>query len=161
LLLDATEAQRRLAGPAPDYLLVNSGGHGFYRVRYAPELLRALAARVQSDLAPVERFTLLNDAWALVRAGKLPVAEYLELTAAYREETNRNVWDILIGSLAYLDNIVPEDLRPAFERLVRDRLGPAAARLGWAPAAGEPDLTRQLRGMLVGTLGTMGEDPQV
>jgi puromycin-sensitive aminopeptidase len=171
ILLEQEEMELVVPGPAPEYVLVNSGGHGFYRVRYAPELLRALIERLQSDLAPVERFTVLNDAWALVRAGKLPVAEYLDLTAAYRAETDRNVWDILIGSLGYLDTILPlegsplshppDDLRPAFARLVRDRLGPAMARLGWAPAEGEPVLTRQLRGMIVGALGRMGEDPEV
>jgi puromycin-sensitive aminopeptidase len=37
-------------------------------------------------------------------------------------------------------------------------VGPAAARLGWNPREGEDELTRQLRGTLIGALGTLGED---
>jgi puromycin-sensitive aminopeptidase len=44
---------------------------------------------------------------------------------------------------------------------VRDVVGPAAARLGWNAAASDDELTRQLRAMLLGTLGTVGDDQEV
>src|SRR5262249_37509262 len=46
-------------------------------------------------------------------------------------------------------------------RAVRDIVGPAAARLGWQAAPHEDELTRQLRAMLLGILGTLGEDETV
>jgi puromycin-sensitive aminopeptidase len=46
-------------------------------------------------------------------------------------------------------------------KAVRDTMGPTAARLGWNAAAGEDELTRQLRAMLLGTLGTLGEDEAI
>jgi puromycin-sensitive aminopeptidase len=44
---------------------------------------------------------------------------------------------------------------------VRDLVGPTVAKLGWERAAGESDLTAQLRGTLIAALGTTGEDPAI
>src|SRR5207244_2008615 len=63
------DAEARLPLPAGfEAALVNEGGHGFYRVRYAPELLERLLRQVPGGLAPIERFNLVNDAWAAVLA---------------------------------------------------------------------------------------------
>jgi puromycin-sensitive aminopeptidase len=53
---------RRAPGPGAA-VVVNAGGHGFYRVRYGPDLLAALIGRLTS-LTPLERYGLLDDAWA-------------------------------------------------------------------------------------------------
>src|SRR5262249_30239697 len=52
----------------PDFesVLVNDGGHGFYRVRYDSKLLDRLLCRLPHGLAPIDRFNLVNDAWAAV-----------------------------------------------------------------------------------------------
>jgi puromycin-sensitive aminopeptidase len=157
-----TGAEERLELPgALDWVIVNAGGHGYYRVRYAPPLLGALAAEAAALATPIERFNLVNDTWASTVAGQSPLAEYLELTARFRAETDRNVWSGLIGSFAYLNRVLDAAERPRLQALVRDRLGPMVARLGWAPRAGENELTRQLRGDLLGALGTLGDDPAV
>src|SRR5205823_8571077 len=61
-------------------ILLNEGGHGFYRVRYAPDLLGRLLNAGIDRLAVTERFNLINDAWATTIAGLMPLTEYLELT---------------------------------------------------------------------------------
>ena len=142
-------------------VLINVDGHGFYRVCYEPELLERLLRRVPDGLPAIERFNLVNDAWALVLAGLMLLGEYLELTARFRAERDKNVWTVLISSLAALHRIIEGEDRPALAALVRDRAGPAAAALGWAPQPGESELTRQLRGDLLRTLGTLGNDAAV
>ncbi len=159
-LLTGTEERLELPG-ALDWVIVNAGGHGYYRVRYAPPLLGALAAHAAAVAIPIERFNLVNDAWASTVAGVSPLAEYLELTARFRAETDRNVWTGLIGSFAYLNRALDAAERPRLQALVRDRLGPMVLRLGWEPRAGENELTRQLRGDLLGAIGTLGDDPAV
>jgi len=159
-LLTGAEERLELSG-ALDWVIVNAGGHGYYRVRYAPPLLAALAAHAAAVATPIERFNLVNDAWASTVAGVSPLAEYLELTARFRAETDRNVWTGLIGSFAYLNRVLDAAEGPRLRALVRDRLGPMVARLGWAPRAGEGELTRQLRGDLLGAIGTLGDDPAV
>jgi puromycin-sensitive aminopeptidase len=159
-LLSAREEEVPLPGPA-DHVVVNAGGHGFYRVRYAPALLEPLLAAPAERLHPVERFNLVNDAWALTQAGTLSVEAYLDLTDRFRDETDRNVWAPLLASFAALDRLAPAPLRRPLAALVRGRLERGVARLGWAPAPAEPELLRQLRGELLRAAGTLGEDAAV
>jgi puromycin-sensitive aminopeptidase len=154
-------AETRLPLPARfDTALVNEGGHGFYRVRYDPELLERLLASLES-LAPIERFNLVNDAWAVTVAGLMSLSDYLELTARFRRERDRNVWSILLASFATLNRIVEPADRPRLAALVRDRAAPAFAELGWTARPGEDELTRQLRGDLLRALGALGDDPAI
>jgi puromycin-sensitive aminopeptidase len=156
LLLDQA-AEVRLPG-APDWVVVNAGGHGFYRVEYASDLLSRLAEALPA-LLPIERFGLVGDLFALAQAGAQPVSGFLTATVRFRDETDRNVWTAVTGAFAYLNRIVAEPDRAGLATLVRDRVGPAAARLGWTPRPGESELTRQLRGDLLRVLGVLGDDP--
>ncbi len=160
LLLSSTEERMALPGQI-DWIVVNEGGHGFYRVCYAADLLEKLVEAPFDILSPIERFNLVNDVWASTLAGLSPLGEYLELTARFRGETDRNVWTALLASFAYLNCIIPPSHRPLLEALVRDRLGPAVSRLGWAPLASESELVRQLRGELLLAMGTLGDDAAV
>jgi puromycin-sensitive aminopeptidase len=94
-------------------------------------------------------------------AGLMPVTDYLDLTARFRDERDKNVWSILIGSFHTLNRLVTDADRPGLEALVRDRVAPALTALGWTPRPGEDELTRQLRGDLIRALGTLGNDPGV
>ncbi len=157
-----TDTETRLALPQGfESVLVNEGGHGFYRIRYAPDLLERLMRQGLGKLATIERFNLVSDAWAAAVAGLLPVTEYLDLTARFRHERDENVWAILLDSFRTLNRIIAPADRPALEAFVRDRVGVAAADLGWAPRPEDDELTRQLRGDLLRAMGTMGNDRDV
>jgi puromycin-sensitive aminopeptidase len=158
VLLTARETRVPLPGTT-DAVVVNEGGHGFYRVRYSRDLLDRLVRRLPGGLAPIERFNLLGDAWAATVAGLMPIEEYLDLTAEFRGERDKNVWVILTGSLHMLNRIILPGDRPGLERLVRDRIAGAVEELGWAPRPDEDELRRQLRGDLIRALGTLGNDP--
>jgi puromycin-sensitive aminopeptidase len=164
-----SEVQRVLLGQREDCLalpadatlvLVNEGGHGFYRVRYDQELTRRLLDRLDT-LAAIDRFNLVNDAWAAVLAGLTPLADYLDLTARLGGERDRNVWSLILVSFATLARLIDEEDRPRLQALVRDRLGPALAELGWQGREGEGELTGQLRADLLRAAGTLGDDPAV
>ena len=156
-----TEAETRRPLPAgADRVVVNEGGHGFYRVRYDDALRARLLARLPS-LAAIERFNLVNDAWAVTVAGLMPLPDYLDLTARFRDERDKNVWSVLIGSLHTLNRLITAADRPKLEALVRDRAAPALAALGWTPREGDDELARQLRGDLIRALGTLGNDRDV
>ncbi|HEY9869187.1 MAG TPA: M1 family metallopeptidase [Candidatus Obscuribacterales bacterium] len=148
--------------PKPAKLFfANAGGDGYYRTRHPAQFVRQLGPLIQSRLSPAERLCLLSDQWALTLAGHTPVSEYLELTASYRADSDPSVVDTLVGQLNYLHAVVDDRERPEMEALIRDRLAPALSRLGWSAQPGEPDLTKILRGRVVETLGTTGQDEQV
>jgi len=158
-LLPAAEVRM----PAPERLesvLVNEGGHGFYRVRYSGELLERLLGALPS-LGAIERFNLVNDSWAVTMAGHMALADYLELTARFRGERDRNVWSVLLASFATLNRLVEPEHRPQLAALVRDRVRAVFEELGWSPRPGEDELMKQLRGDLVRATGVLGDDRAV
>ena len=158
LLLTSPETRMPLPSDA-DSAVINEGGHGFYRVRYGPALLRRLLDAGLNQLAAVERFNLVNDAWAATLARLMPLSDYLDLTGRFTQERDKNVWAVLLESFTFLNRIIDPVERPALEAFVRVRVGPAAESLGWIPQPGENDLIRQLRSELIGTLGRLGNDP--
>jgi puromycin-sensitive aminopeptidase len=159
LLLTEAETTLQLPGKV-EWALVNEGGHGFYRVRYSPELLASLTKN-HNVLKPIERYGLVSDTWAATVAGLTPLAEFIKMARLFRDETDINVWRALIGAFAYLDMIATEPQRLAVAAAVREIVGPAAARLGWTPAQGEDELQGQLRASLLNAMGTIGEDKAV
>ena len=160
-LLLSTPEDRVTLPAAPDWVVANEGGHGFYRVGYGPALLAALLRAPDETMTPIERFNLLNDTWAATLAGILPAKDFLALTAHFTGETDRHVWVPLLASFGFLGRVVSPELRPHLERFVGDRLREVSARLGWSPKEAEGDLVRELRGEILRTMGTLGNDPEV
>ena len=159
LLLTEAETTLQLPGKL-EWALLNEGGHGFYRVRYSPDMLAALTRNLTA-LKPIERFGLVSDTWAATVAGLTPLAEFIKMARLFRDETDINVWRALIGAFNYLDMIATDAQRPAVAAAVCETVGPAAARLGWSAVADEDELQGQLRALLLATLGTIGEDSAV
>ncbi len=67
VLLDQTELDVAL-GAAPSWLCVNAAADGFFRSSYDPKLSAAITADL-GRLEPIERFGLIDDAWAGLLAG--------------------------------------------------------------------------------------------
>ncbi len=157
LILDKESTQVDLGGKL-DWVVVNEGGHGFYRVRYSEDLLTRLTADLWHNLSAIERFNLVSDTWASTLAGHVTLPEYLKMVQMFVEETDKNVWAILIGSLHYMNKVIDSADRPALEAFARRLLGNQKERLGWAPKSGEDELTKQLRGMVLSAVGTLGNE---
>jgi puromycin-sensitive aminopeptidase len=153
-------------GNTPDskieWVVVNSGGSGFYRVVYDKALASALSASVMENLSAIERFNLVNDAWACVRSGILATPDYIEMVKLFGAEEDPNVWAIITSSLSHLHSLVKDDHRKALAEVVRNLVKPTVDRLGYAPSGQDESVqSRQLRGSLIGVLGTIGADEEV
>ncbi len=154
-----TEPEQSIELPEnPDWVIVNSGGHGFYRVRYSGEMLDALKARWRERLSAVERFSVVNDTWAATMAGLTSLTDYLDLIELVRDDNDVNVWTAVIGSCHHLDRILEDAQCARLEERLRRLLAPAVERFGWSVKTGESPLESQLRGDLIGALGTIAGD---
>jgi len=151
LPLDATHA-------CPTVVYPNAGEAGYYRVRMGAAQLAALAP-VVGRLPEPERFGVVSNAWASVKAGQLPVPAYLDLLARFKAETSRLVWNEILRSLVEIDRTyVSSETRPDFARFVRALCGPTAKRLGWRSADTQSDDERFLRDAILYAMGDLGED---
>src|SRR5688572_12718026 len=92
-----TEPKQTLpvANGCASWFFANAGARGYYRTAYSPAMLRAMAPHIAGTLTAAERLSLINDEWALVRAGRHSVADFLTLVTAFgRERASVIVTDI-------------------------------------------------------------------
>jgi aminopeptidase N len=159
-----TEESRTLsiAGACAPWVFANAGAHGYYRTAYPPDMLRALAPRVETDLSAPERLLLLDDEWALVRSGRHTAGDYLTLAAGYGREHTSGVMEEVARRLAAIhDDLTTLETAPRLQAFVRSLLRPLFDEVGFTAAASDTDERRSLRAVLIGALGTDGEDPDV
>jgi puromycin-sensitive aminopeptidase len=145
--------------PSPDdVVVVNAGGHGFFRVAYGPELRARLANPLAlTGLDTLERYSLVDDAWAATVAGRMPAADLLVLLEGFVDEREHGVWQAVTIALVGLSRLVDDAALDAFQNRVRDLVAPALGSLG-DPSPDESDLTGKLRGLLTRTMGSLGRD---
>jgi puromycin-sensitive aminopeptidase len=158
VLLDADEATVPLIAPDA-VVVVNAGANGFFRVEYDASLRDRLSGPVLATLDTAERYTLVDDAWAGVVAGRLTAAEFCHFARAFGDEPDLSVWSILLAGLGWVDRFVEGEPRRRFQAYVRALVAPALLRLGWDAHDGEDELTGELRGTLIRALGVLGADP--
>jgi puromycin-sensitive aminopeptidase len=155
LLLDAESVT--FDATADDLVVLDSGGEGFYRVAYPPAWRdRLLDAGVLDSL---ERFSLVDDLWAAVLAGRAPAGELLSLARQLRNEPDLVVWRVLVSVLRGTARVVEGDALASLRAQVADVFEPTFAHLGWQASGGEDARTRQLRGLVLDARGTLIEDP--
>ncbi len=143
-----------------DWVHLNAGGSGFYRTRYRGVLRERLAGHV-GELTPLERYDIVDDAFASVLQGTSTAAEFIELARSFADDTDLAVWQRLAGAFATLDRIVDDNTRVRLQATVRAIAAPALHRMGWSPRDGESDRERQTRATLFEFVGVGGADDDV
>ncbi len=135
----------------------NLGAHGFYRVRYDRPLLEALLDNL-ADLTALERYSLVDDAWASVLAGTTDAATFLATAARFDQERDLSVWERITGALTEIDRLVAGDARLALQTRAAALVGPVRVALGAEARPGEDDRTRTLRGVLLQAAALLAGD---
>ncbi|MDH4277861.1 MAG: M1 family metallopeptidase, partial [Acidimicrobiia bacterium] len=166
---EAPPTRRVLLGDTPVTLpdsagmavVVNATGASFVRVTYEPDDLDTLAGLAIEHLSPVERYALVDDAWAAVLGDQASTASFLTLLEAMTGESDRSVWRRIINGFEQLRRLVDGEALERLEEIVHDALAPALAGLGLAPVDDDTDERRQLRADLVRALGIVANDPEI
>jgi puromycin-sensitive aminopeptidase len=157
VLLDDEPIEIPLAR-AEDVVIVNSGGHGFYRVAYSPELLARVDRSVLARSSTVERYNLVDDAWSAVVAGRLSAVDFLDFLDSFVDERDLAVWQVVANGLRSIGRLVGDDAYVSLQRRIRELASPALAALGWEPVIDEDELIGKLRGLLVALVAVNGGD---
>jgi aminopeptidase N len=160
--LVTTRKQSISHGGCSEAIYGNRDAKGYYRVSYSPENLRALAATAESNLNSPERIALIEDTWAMARAGKASIEPFLDLAKAMKAESDRTAVSLLAAHLQYLgDSLVSDDQKPAYRDFLRKQFSPLAAQLGWDSHPSDTEEQKGLRADLLGILGRAGDPAAV
>ena len=157
VLLETDETRVPLLDAA-GAVVVNAGGHGFFRVAYSAELLARLSGVQLRSMDIIERYNLVDDAWNAVVAGALSAPDFLSFAQGFADERDLAVWQALAIGLRGLGRMLTREQLPALAARIRSLAAPALADLGTTARSGEPDLTAKLRGLLVGLVAVNGQD---
>ena len=145
------EARLTLADPSAA-VVVNAGGHGFFRVSYDDALRARLTGDALRSLDTLERYNLVDDAWNAVIAGHLPATDLLTFLEGFADEREYAVWQAIVISLRGFGRLLDD---AAFATVAATRR--ATRRVRRSPTSAirstnETDLVGKLRGLLTGAL---------
>ena len=162
LVSGATGTVDVAAPTQPDWFKVNPDQTGFYRVNYTDTDREKLASLVADRTLPAtDRLGIQNDAFALSRAGLLPVTRFLALAESYQDETDASVWSDLATNLREIESLIADEpYLDAYHAFGRRLFGPAAQRSGWEARPGEGHLDSLARSTVLSQAGAYG-DPAV
>lgn len=144
----------------PNWYFANRDAKGYYRVFYddAQNLAR-LSSVAEKELNAPERIALVEDAWAMARAGKYPIGTFMQMVQEMRSERERLVVDRISGHMQRAESLVPAQQQDKFNQIVRAQFAPLAGELGWEPRASDTDQQKALRTILLPVMGEAG-DPE-
>ncbi len=130
----STRRQRIAVGKGYQWVKLNAGGTGFYRVRYTPELFTSLTTNLL-DLSDIEQINLLNDARAFVTACLMSPADYMLFQFA--QVNDAGSWVEIGKGMALLTRLVSEEQFPQLRTTVAEWLRATGDKLGWSPDSEE------------------------
>ncbi len=158
VLLDSDELRIDL-GESDGPIVLNTGGHGFFRVAYDDALRSRLTPEAVATMGTLERYNLVDDAWNAVVAGSMDATDFVTLAEQFGGERELSVWQSLAIGLRSVRRLISDSDAAVggFERRIVALVGPVLADLG-EPAAGEPDLTAKLRGLMLSIMALQGAD---
>jgi puromycin-sensitive aminopeptidase len=161
-VMDGRQAQLDVPGSNSSWVKLNPLQTGFYRVNYSIEDWERLVPAIESlELHATDRLGIQNDAYALSRAGLLPVTQFLSLARAYQNEDDASVWSDLASNLRDIEQLISDGpAHPAYQSFAREIFGPAARKIGWEPRSGEGHLDALLRSTVLSQAGSYF-DPDV
>ena len=164
IVLDGPRASLPLdaAPSAATPVVVNAGGHAFYRVSYDAELQAAVLDGLDG-LAPLERYAVLDDAHGLTLRGERRVGDLAGIVQRIADigETDLSIWQLAASCIDVIHRAASEDERPAVSAWVRRLLAPLAVQLGDDVDPADDDRTRALRGLVLGVRGVHGDPDAV
>jgi alanyl aminopeptidase len=142
----------------PQWLSGNAEGIGYYLSEYRGSLLASLSAR-GAELPDAEQIALLDDVSFLVSSGDLAPGEALALLPRFAGSPYRRVTESAAEIAESVDaHLVPDRLRPNYERFLAGLFAERARALGLAPRSGESEDEALLRPGLVRLMAIEGDD---
>ena len=157
ILLDQEMAVIELDGE-PRWIVGNHEGNGFYRVELDDDDLTAVSAVAGAELSALERYTLLEDEWALLLADRGTLERVLGVARSLANDPDLSVWQRIIAVLGGLDRVTPPELTEAFAAWARGLISPALVAAGVEPEPAESPRATARRAALFEASARIGRD---
>lgn len=145
-----------LVGETP-WVKLNAGQEVPMRMLITEEMLRRLAPSIKSkSLGVIDRAALVNDAYAMVKAGRQSPESLIQLLGNYRDEDSYVVWEGLSACLLGLNAVLSgsEEISAMFKEFARKMALNLMAQVGWDSQPDDGHLATLMRGLMIGLVST-------
>ena len=155
-VMEGNQAQIEVPGNTDSWVKLNPLQTGFFRVNYSAEDWQRLVPAIESlELHATDRLGIQNDAYALSRAGILPVTQFISMANAYKNENDASVWSDLASNLRDIEQLISDEpIHGAYQKFALELFAPAAEKIGWEPKADEGHLDALLRSTVLSQAGS-------
>jgi alanyl aminopeptidase len=144
-----------------DWIYPNADAAGYYRFTLPPKDLADLRARGMSALSTAERMAFAQDLSSSFDAASLPAAEVLRALEPLAHDPHGAVAPLPLDVLSTVsDTLLEGDDRARFRAHVTRLYLPAAAALGWHPAATDDAWRRAARSQILAYLALALDEPR-
>lgn len=161
-LLDGKTKDYRIENIGDSWIKLNPNSIGVYRVSYPESLAERLhPAIIDQRLPAMDRLGIQDDIFALSKAGKMSVVEYLKLVKAFKKESNFTVWSSIsccTGELSMLLSFT--DFHDQFKAYGRDLFSDIFQRLTWEAKPDDKHTDAMARALVIEKLVAF-DDEQV
>ena len=130
--------------PAKDFVKLDSGSVGFYRVFYDSRLMKKLL-EVYGTLPVLDRWSIINDTNAAFLSGKIRMVDYSRILQTFCNDDDPFIMDTLMGNMFYLLLIDP--VNQNFRQVFLESMLKFKKKLG-EPVAGEKHFVTVARSSL-------------
>ena len=138
-----------------DWIKINAGQYGLYRVEYENEMLKALGEAIRNGkINGVDSWGIENDLFATIRSSREPVGEYLTFIRNYCMNPDSPLNSSISGNLGWIelmsrDEVWLGDVEKTSAEFHKNLL----SQMGWERRDGEESSISTLRGSVISSLG--------
>lgn len=150
----------------PDWLKINHGQTGFYRVHYPDDNLSKLKFLISNkDLTTLDRWGIQNDLFELSRNGEINLDKYFDFSRSYFNEDNYLVLSDIYQNMRAIHFIFSQEdfwnsIWPRFKSYHKETFRRILDKLGWEPQKDESQRDSLLRELAIRYCG-FTEDGEV
>lgn len=155
-----TKKSAVLSLPDTEWLKINSGQKGLYRVKYDDGMLQKLQRLVEDKILDnVDRWGIQHDLFSLCISGQMTLKNFLDFIKSYFDEDDYLVSADLAVGLDFLYLITSEE---NFWNEIKEHniefFRKLYEKLGWDPQPEEKHTAALLRSIVIGSLGRLGDE---
>jgi puromycin-sensitive aminopeptidase len=149
-----------------NYVKINCGQQALARVKYSPDMITRLQSAInKKKISAIDRASVLLDAYALAKAGKMEFTMVVDVLRAFQDDINYTVWSAIAGVLGGLKSMMTEiggEPEKSFKAFAGNLVKRALVSVGWEPKDTDKHTDKLLRSTIIGLLDTFcSSEPDV
>jgi alanyl aminopeptidase len=121
-------------------------------------MLRLTSGDVEHQLTAAERYDVIGNAGDMAAGGRMSAADALRLVESFSRQVLQRA---LTLALSFGRDVVPDDLRPNYQRFLLKSFQVRARELGWIPKPGESEDVMLVRPALLKAVAPFGGDEEL